>query len=914
MLSRMLQEQGDLKATMASIHHQWAGLQQSNPTIEQIRAFAKTTMGYTVRARTNVEGATEEVEKHIPTWLEGADTRLTALGSQISDEQAAQSVASKAIKEGFGPQEALNVINPFSQRKNKVFEPVIGDIPQHLNTLRANASKAFHEGLKNEVEEAHEHLDDMIAATEATLRGRITEPDLFSKLSPKVIAAMAGRAKQAAAETAELAGAHRDALKGTMRDIYDQVHANMDPAKAWASAKKMAMGAADYGAKISLFVRTHHKTLMTLGGLATAAGVIDMTAPRGKRLNMPKRPRDLDVVLEYPDPVKRPGEALYGVSYKDTKNREKFLWGTHVRNKEGTEYTDFSPGAEVDKVRSSLRGGGGSGERDRAGKVNVQNENEVKKAAETIDPHLHDGGPEGFPFRHRSQDQAQGDNASRDVRSGLYRDHINWLVTTNKRLDQIQPDAGRFWRSLAQTFVGEYSQLLTLQQRAGLLFGTEREGKISRGILANPAVYQSKDSSRIAAELTRVINGAGTNLRMRNADDYAQMRRVIWLAGRTRGLGNAEQMHLIREVLNRAWARQHPDNRNPPTSAEPPAAAGASPEHRFEEDFVQILHDFPEGERPDRWQDEEVFREAMRALYDSNRQAHLRTSPEATDQELHRAGMSEVERAVARNRVRNAEAMGELYKLFGLEKQLAEHHRRRMGLPPPIGAMSSQAPPQPASPGAMQPNEFDHRRPPDTPGMAPTQAAPQPTLSSPAHALGQIGTYGLSQAGYDAVSHVMSHFMPAGGMVSGAMRIGLSALGGLAGSQIGQTGGQALGRAIGDRTPQPEQGDNQMAVRQVAGSAAQIGFNSLAPAIGRTAIAGAAQRTISGTVARVLGGAVGTMADPWIGPSGTLIGSTLAGVLTDEGANLLYRHLSGYGEHVSQHALRTMGHHRGSQP
>jgi hypothetical protein len=902
-LSRMIQEQGQLKADMSSIQHRWNGLRQANPTIEQVREFAKTSMNYTVRTRT-IDKAIEEVENHIPTWLEGADQRLAKLAIDIDTEQSVHAAARTAEREGFEPREALNVINPFSRKKTKVFEPLITDIPKHIERLRIDAVKEFHEQLADEAAEAHDHLDDMVAATEAALQGRITEPGVISKLTPKVLAAMAGRAKQAAADTADLARAHREALTGTMRDVYDQVHANLAPAQAWASAKKMAIGAADYGEKMSGWFRQHHKMIMSLIGLGTAAGIIDLAAPRGKRIKQPQMPRDIDVVTEWPDPIKRPNEALYGLSYKDRKGREKFLWGVHIRSKDGSDYTDIPTNVEVDRVRNSVRGGGGGGgERDRAGKVNVQNENEVKKAADTLEPHLHTAGPEGFQFQHRGNDQteANADAASRDVARGLYRDHVDWL-SKNRQVHQAQSDANRYWRSLAQTFVGQYSQLLTLGQRAGLLFGTEREGKVARGILPNPQIYQSRDAGRITTELTRVMNLGG--LALRNADDYAQMRRVIWLA-RSRGLGEGPQLKLI-DTLNQVWRREHKSN--PPTSVETPGAAGPSPEHRFEEAFVQILHDVPEEDRPDRWANEDTFREALRAIYHNNRMAFMRDHPDATEEAQHRAGMRGVDEAVDLHRPRKGEIRGDLYKIFGLEKQLAEHHRRRLGLPPPqIGAISDArlAMPQPASPGPEQPDEFADRRPPDTPGMAPTK----PSMLSPAHALGQLGTYGLSQAGYDAVHHIASHYMPGGGMVSRAMQLGLSTLGGLGGSMVGQSGGQALGRAMGDRTPQPVQDTNAMAVRQVAGGAAQVGFSALAPRIGRTVIGGAARRTIAGTVARVLGGAVGTMADPWIGPTGTLIGSTLAGALTDEGANLLYRHLSRYGEHVPQHALRTMGHH-----
>ena len=64
-----------------------------------------------------------------------------------------------------------------------------------------------------------------------------------------------------------------------------------------------------------------------------------------------------------------------------------------------------------------------------------------------------------------------------------------------------------------------------------------------------------------------------------------------------------------------------------------------------------------------------------------------------------------------------------------------------------------------------------------------------------------------------------------------------------------------------------------------------------APLIRRVAIAGAA---------RVLGGAAGSV----IGPVGTILGAALAGALTDEGVGILYRHLSRYGAHVPDHAIK----------
>jgi hypothetical protein len=907
-LGREMREHAHLTEVLPTISHDWAALKNSEPTLEQIREFAKTTMGHTVRSQ-SVETAIEEVDHRIPTWLEGATVRHTALGTQIEQDKAAYNALKAAADQGFDPQEAQTIENPFStNKKNRMFEPLIGDIPGHLQRLREAAVKPFHDALAAEVAAAHGHLGEMIDATEASLQARATDPGVIERMAPKIMAAMAGRMKQAAIDTANLARAHRDSLSGTMRDIYDQVYVHTNPTNAWASAKKMAMNAADYGEKIGDWVRRNHKMIWGLIGIGTAVGVIDMTAPRGKRLNMPRRPKDMDVVFEVPDPIKRPGEALYGLSYRDTKNREKFLWGTHIRNREGTDYADIPPGAEVERIKGSLRNFSGSG----GGKINVQDEAVVRKAMAAVGAKLKKGGPPGFEFEHRDPNQTDGDanRAGQEITNALNRTHIRENLR-NVKGDEAHPDADPFWHSLAQIFTGEGSGLMTLRQRAGLLFGFQdvKANQLRRGILPNASAYQGSDATKVVPEIRKLINIG--RLAPRNAEEYGNMRRLIWMSGQ-RGVGGNVQNSLVQD-LNRVWTRAH--HSNPPTEVSaattPPPGAAASHQARFETEFVNILDSMPQEDRPLMWHDERDFHDELSQMYMSERtRSHAAGQDDNT---AHRHAMEVINEALDRYRtVEQAEPLGDLYKMFGLTKLLPDHHRQRMGLPPISGASSEQrlAQPQPASPGPMQPEEFAHQRPPESPGMAPTQPS---RPSGTAHVLGQVGSYGLSQAGYDAVRHLTAHFMPSGGMVSRAMKIGLNTIGGgVGGGALGEAGGHAIGRAMGDYSPQQRPDDTGTMVGQTTGTLAQVGFNMAAPRIGRSAVGQAMRRGVTGTVARVLGGAVGTMADPWIGPSGTLIGATLAGALADEGADILYRHLHHYGEHVPQHALKTLGHQRQS--
>jgi hypothetical protein len=137
-------------------------------------------------------------------------------------------------------------------------------------------------------------------------------------------------------------------------------------------------------------------------------------------------------------------------------------------------------------------------------------------------------------------------------------------------------------------------------------------------------------------------------------------------------------------------------------------------------------------------------------------------------------------------------------------------------------------------------------------------------------------------------------------MVARATKFGLRTIGSFGGSIGGLKGGQALGRALGDRTPDQESPGTEGIVRGVAGGLGQIAYNEFA----QTAV----RRGVAVGAARILGGAAGTALDPFIGPAGTILGSALAGALTDEGVAILYRHLSRYGQHVPQHALRHFGH------
>jgi hypothetical protein len=147
----------------------------------------------------------------------------------------------------------------------------------------------------------------------------------------------------------------------------------------------------------------------------------------------------------------------------------------------------------------------------------------------------------------------------------------------------------------------------------------------------------------------------------------------------------------------------------------------------------------------------------------------------------------------------------------------------------------------------------------------------------------------LSQAGADAVGALINHFSPAAGLVS---RVAAEGIAGIAGSVAGTVGGRHIGRALGDKSPQQNNTPGESIVRGVAGTAAQIGFP---------------------TAARAVGAAIGTAADPFIGPAGTILGGAAAGLLADEGADLLYRHLGRYGNHVPKMAASKLG-YRGPPP
>jgi hypothetical protein len=100
------------------------------------------------------------------------------------------------------------------------------------------------------------------------------------------------------------------------------MHQNNNIAAAWATAKRWSADAHNFWTTgPGKWLRANWKTIYTVAGAASGRH----HRPQAKggshkvRINPAKwhMPRDIDIVTEYPEPLKRPDEAIFGLKFKD---------------------------------------------------------------------------------------------------------------------------------------------------------------------------------------------------------------------------------------------------------------------------------------------------------------------------------------------------------------------------------------------------------------------------------------------------------------------------------------------------------------------------------------------------------------------------------------------------------------------
>jgi hypothetical protein len=912
----------------------WSNLTRADPSMAALRAFA-LRVKYRPPAGINKEKMLEELSDHMVKWDAAEILRIEKLADDIKVETAAQAAAEK-IAAGFTELEPQRIVNPFMPHATgnaRFFKPRLAgvDTPTGMAAIqtgiRDKAVEPFRKGLVNFQKESLDHLDSMLLAEEAALEARIPRDGLLAAAMAKMRPKLAARYTQAKKDYAEFNAAHRSQLpEGWKRDFYDFMHANNNVAAGWATMRKFAKQAHDFwNTGPGQWLLQNWKSVVTVGVAATTVGAIDLEAIQARdkkkkwvNVNPTKwhLPKDINPLVEWPNPVRRPDEAVLGITYKDKNNQDRFLSGIHVKSKDGKNYQTMPAGALVRDVMNAVRGndqGGGRGAR-----ADVQDVEKVDAAIvrARANGDISDIGPPGFTFAQRKPSATEGNAEQESIKRWFHGKHIAGMVN-RVPLHESTDSHERFYQSLFDLFESPQAAILKGEVRGELLLGSGREPR-NRGVFANPNnVFQTSDKQRQANTLINQISKRGAE--PTNAAEYTQMRRALWLASARLGLADNHRAAIIGKL---------DDTYRTKTGNEPPGSKPATSGHVNHADDIEdaistLITDYKLHDPPaagfGQWNTPAEFRSEMRDAYRAGREARIRLNPSADDNEQHNAGMAFVQAAVDAN-LRKAEEQTDLYKLFGLTKFTGRFDEQRHprggarnrgmfredGQPdggPRVGAIGGARAntPQHASPGPQTADDFAEyppgrreRRPPESPGAAPTQTMGRQLYESarPAHMLGQIGTYGLSQAGWDAVGNITAHMSPSGGMVARATKFGLQALGGIGGAVAGSEGGAALGRKMGDRAPLPETPLGEGTARGLGGGAGQLAFSAFA--------APAVRRAVAGAAGRALGGAAGGV----LGPVGVVVGAALAGALTDEGVGYLYRHLSRYGAHVPDHAVK----------
>jgi hypothetical protein len=889
----------DLSLTPDGMADKWDEI-KSNEDVghDEIRDFAKSQLGLTLKSRAQ-KGMIAEVDAYWPTWKAKVNTRLNQIEEQLPQLGETHTSLSETLKSDLTETERHAVKNPFPTQqypgpyfKNRPAGFDSRQVQQKFeNELAAKALKPFIAGQKEHAETAIAHLNALVQGHIDQLEAGIPKTGftmrMFRRYAPTLVSGM----QQAAEDIAEVSTADRESLTGAQRAIYDFAHQNKNPVQAAQTAWDLAVGAKNWAAHYHDLALRNWKTISGTAGLLTGLGIIDLQHPDWKqKVRVDHRkwgvPKDIGVVMEFPDPIKRPDEALFGLKFKDKQNRERFLHGIYITNNEGAHNT-IPFNTEVDRVRNQVFGGGGGGGGGGNRSDPIKMDAQATKEVENVQRHIKDVGPAGFEFKQRQGGNA--DKAQGAVVSQLYKDHLKFFDDNKLRQGISTKHAKPYWHSLSDVFDRAGSEVLDLAGRSRMVFGT----KDVRGIFANrDRVFQSGDNKKITSELVNQITKVHS---ASNPYQYTQMKRAIWLAGEHFKL-NANDLFTLHNALDQDYTR----GGNTVPEEAPKARSGGSQsfanlttdtEH-FEALYNQLVdptharYVAPE-DRHVSYHDNDRMRDDLHANYFTALRLYRTEHPDAA-LDIANAHAAREARQFINEEVKKAERIGDLAKQ-NVPNTPSVGRIPRVRAAPIASSMPRNiggAAPLPGSPALNVPG-------------APSYRQDLKRAVQPSHVLGQLGTYGLSQLGFEAVKGITSHLLPGGGRLGGLARFGAGAAGGVAGSIYGERGGKALGAKIGGGAPAPKS-DTEQLVGNLGGTAGQIAFDHFG--------AQAASRGAVALGARVLGGTVGTALDPFIGPVGTAAGAAVAGYLADEGMSILYRHLSRYGSHVPKMAAAKLGH------
>jgi hypothetical protein len=895
----------------------------------QIRSFARQHFGIEIPTGVRREDAIDQIHTRIGAWSTEMTERINRLSPESARAQDEMQAAVQHAEDQLPDRQLAAIPNPFrtTRGRDRFLKPV-PDFNERQNEVKAAASKAFVNEAEKHATEARTTLGHLVAAHEIALERRLPGADPVNDGSLAYRFSQAAKwIRQGRQDAAEISSAHRAKLGPSLQAAYDWANAQKNPRQAWQTAKNLSAWASSHGGNATAFALRNWKHIATIAGIGSALGAVDLTAGPGQRFKGRKdwrsaRDMDLRVEREWPDPVNRPNEALFGITYRDPKdrNRRRFLTGIHITSAAGdhtTIPTDADADQVIQRVRQGGRGGGGGGGGDqRRPPLNVQDKQALNNALDRLNRNAQIQTvqvPDSRGFRERTGGDAQGQD--RVVSSYLYDQHVRFLAQQSHLDGQSTNRPERYWDSLRDIFTARESEVLDRSQRVALLIGGG-PFNYRRGIFATPNPQGFPQSTNLNDQgkegvVRALIRQANLIRPQAGSDQKNLLRRAQFIVAEHYGLNQNQRNQIWQHLDNlggQQGGQQQQGQRQRQSGEEQsrpePRAGSGERAHDLFRDTV-----FPTDLDDDR----------LRGIFEGQYQSHVRRlraqHPQASEAELHRMA-------------------GEYMENWYRTHKEGEPPRGKQA---PIGDLSKylswqgEFPDKPeGAPKLHTPRIGGSARVPSAPGIPVPPAGPKPPVPGshgkgtlggdvkaavrPAHLLSQIGGYGLGQIAGEAAHHLA----PRGAKILSGGVAGLGA------GMYGMYGGRRLGQALGDTSHEREQAVPEAFARMGAGTLGQIAGSHYAgkavgTAVGRSAVGGAINRAVAAPLKGIgarIGGRVGT----WLGAvggealeplgggvAGSLAGNALGtgiGYLADEGVGLLYRHLSRYGSHVPEMAAK----------
>lgn len=892
-------------------------------TATAIKQFAKRRLNVDLKGRTK-DDLFSELKNEIDKWHDTANTRVDALEKEI--ETAKTELADKRQQTGgdLTELERTQIRNPFTTNRNDQYFDAKPDYAVELARVKTTASRSFLQDNNRAADEAKTIVGGLINQRRQSLEAGIPQTGFIGQQFEQHAPVLAAHLRQAMDDYRAIATARRDNAQGAAKWIYDQLHANKDPKKAYESAAKMAGWIEKHGSQVVNWAFRHWKPIFTTVSLGGAFGVVDLSQPAGgKMFKHPRnwrRPPTLQPVVEFPDPLNKPNEAVLGFSYKDRQtNQLRFLHGFHIYDKKGS-HNAIPFGSSVDQVRNQLRnraGGSGGGGGSRLGTVDLKlDQNDRQKLEAKLKDlrgqnNIKRDGYTFAPFHYRAGGNADGHD--RRIFDGIAREtSLKWSFRDTPR------DRAVYYRALNSVFGAgnqdnNHASILDLAQKAHLLIGG---GGLRRGIFGANNAYapdpSQADKNRVVQALRRQIDDQGHG--PANEEEFRVLGKAMWTVATHYGL-NEGQKNTLQEAIRQQYERNGQPAPNAPESNTPGSRNRAA---RFGAEMADL---YAKHRRLDEYQDDGDFRDATAKVYQEQfrlvqeREAGKEAGDQLTPEERHEEAARRARQIVN----------GELTKLQpegGLRKYLVygqTPHRARI---PRIAGISGRT-----EAGKAPVPITTIRTPTGTGGLGTTStriAANPPAITGStrpgndpnlatrlgaSHQLGQAGSYGLSTAAYEGLEGLSEAIpqMRAAGAV-GRLALGIArpasgVMGRMVGSNLVNVGGTSLGRRLGRNigdtgdTGAPRtaaEGDVRMGGGMLAGIAGQhagktigrVGLRQAPGVIGHElraapgAVAGkigGAARAVGGGIGRLFGRGAGTAGQAGANAAASSVGEGIAG-------------------------------------